>query len=375
MTRTRTIRRGAATVELAVSMIFLVPLIMYMFFLQDMLLMKLNGQEAAVQATWDYAVLNYEFRYNDDVAAPADIPQGAASPGQMSRLTYCDHSAAFDSYTERDCDDDVHHQAMAAHECWIGDDGSYSGQVRCTMGFDPLIPADPATAAVAAFGRGGVVNCNQRLGIMNYYLPNSFLNTFRGGKGFTVNEDSTGTQKKKMDSRWAYGNRPNGASNNNQDDAHNDRQGVSAGSGSAGSNYWRLRRTENAMLVDPWALTLSRGRPLGSINPNVPSAFNAAGPGAHPLHQRIQAAYSTENGNVSQAERYSDTMQQAGFLNGATRQDARGDNLTTAAAAFRAGDAQQQFGDHWAGQWSDGRVQRTASSRSGGYFGLAANQW
>jgi hypothetical protein len=72
---------------------------------------------------------------------------------------------------------------------------------------------------------------------------------------------------------------------------------------------------------------------------------------------------------VSQAERYSNTMQQAGFLNGNTRQDGQGDNLTTAAAAFRPNDAQQQFGDHWAGQWSDGRVQRTAGNRGRSYFG------
>jgi hypothetical protein len=369
--------RGAATVELAVSMIFLVPLIMYMFFLQDMLLMKLNGQEAAVQAPWDYSVLNYEYKYNNDTPVGQEIQSGAGSPGQMSRLTYCDHSAAFDSYTLRDCDDLIHHQSMAAHECWIGDQGgSFSGQVRCSVGFlDPTMPTGAATAAVAAFGNGGIVNCNQRLGIMNYYLPNKFLTTFRGGEGFSVNADGNGTAKRKMESRWARGNTSNAASGAQQDQVHTPGGGgdvnkaVASGSGSAGSNYWRLKRTENAMLVDPWAVTLSGGQPLGRINPNVPSAFSIVGPGSHPIHARIQAAYSTQNGAVSQAERYSNTMQQAGFLNGNTRQDGQGDNLTTAAAAFRPNDAQQQFGDHWAGQWSDGRVQRTAGNRGRSYFG------
>jgi hypothetical protein len=367
--------RGAATVELAVSMIFLVPLIMYMFFLQDMLVMKLNGQEAAVQAPWDYTVLNYEHRYRDDTQAPNPIPVGAGTPGMMSRSTYCDHTAAYDSYdANADCDDDKHHTAMAAHECWVGDNSSYSGQVRCSVGIDLLTPnpRDSAIFAVATgFGRGGIVSCNQRLGIMNYYLPNKFLTTFRGGEGFAVNKDGAGREKKRMDSRWAFGNKPvSSNAGGDHDTAHTDKEGVEAsGSGSAGSNYWRLKRTENAMLVDPWAVTLSGGRPIGEINPNVPSAFSIAGPGSHPIHARIQAAYSTQNGAVSQAERYSNTMQQAGFLNGNTRQDGQGDNLTTAAAAFKPADAQQEFGGHWAGQWSDGRVQRTAGNRGTSYFG------
>lgn len=347
-------RRGAASVELAVSMIFLVPLIMYMIFLQDMLIMKLNGQEAAVQASWDFTVLDYGSKVEADGIA------------RFSRLTYCDHSAAYDSYDrDFDCDDVKHHKAMTAHECWIGTDpAKYGGQVRCSLN-EQLRPSGAAASAVAGFGQGGVVTCNSRLGIMNYYLPNSFLNNFRKGQGFTVNVDASGTKKQKMQSRWAVGNGAASA----QDDAHGDRnQATPNGETSLGSNYWRLARTEHAMLVDPWALGLEGGKNnIGGINPNVPSAFNIQ----HPLYARIRAAYNTASGATDKAEQWNQDIQSAGMLNGNSRQDGQGDNLSTAAAAFEENSAQQEFSDHWAAQWGDSRVQATYNSRQNGYFGLA----
>lgn len=347
-------RRGAASVELAVSMIFLVPLIMYMIFLQDMLIMKLNGQEAAVQAAWDFTVLDFGSKIDSHMV------------GKFTRLTYCDHSAAYDSYDQPyDCDDATHHKAMTAHECWIGTDpAKYGGQVRCSVS-EPLSPSGDATSAVAGFGQGGVVTCNSRLGIMNYYLPNSFLNNFRGGKGFTVNVDASGKQKQKMKSRWAVGN---GASSS-QDQAHSDKdQATPNGETSLGSNYWRLARTEHAMLVDPWALGLSGGTdPIGGINPNAPS-----GPYINnPLYARIRAAYGTASDATDKAEEWNKAIEDEEMLQGKSRQDVIGDNLSTAAVAFEPNSAEQEFSDHWAAQWGDSRVQATNNSRQNGYFGLA----
>ena len=347
-------RRGAASVELAVSMIFLVPLIMYMIFLQDMLIMKMNGQEAAVQASWDFTVL--------DFGSPID----SHMIGKFSRLTYCDHSAAYDSYSQPyDCNDVTHHKAMTAHECWIGSDpAKYGGQVRCSVS-EQLSPSGAATSRVAGFGQGGVVTCNSRLGIMNYYLPNSFLNNFRGGKGFTVNVDASGKQKQRMQSRWAVGN----GSASGQDQAHTDKDKAEPnGETSLGSNYWRLARTEHSMLVDPWALGLSGGTdPIAAINPNVPSAVNLN----NPLYARIRAAYGTASSATDKAEQWNKDIENEEMLQGTSRQDAVGDNLTTAAAAFKPNDAQQDFSDHWAAQWGDSRIQATEGSRQNGYFGLA----
>jgi hypothetical protein len=359
-------RRGAASVELAVSVIFLVPLIMYMIFLQDMLIMKLNGQEAAVQASWDFTVLDYGSQIS---------PHGV---GAFTRLTYCDHSAAYDSYSQPwDCDEkgSRHHKAMTAHECWIGTDPKgYGGQVRCTVK-EQLQPSGAGTKAVAAFGQGGVVNCRGRLGIMNYYLPNKFLTTFRKGKGFGVNGDGaqggtddlgqSSTRKTKMASRWAVGS----GQAKSQDDAHGDRGGAKEhGDSSAGSNYWRLAWTDHSMLVDPWALGLAKGEdPIGGIDPDMPSGPNLT----NPLYARISAAYATASGATNKAEKWNQDIVSAGMIKGNSRQDVVGDNLTTAAAAFKPNDAQQDFGSHWAAQWGDSRIQQTAGSRQNGYFGLA----
>lgn len=361
-------RRGAAAVELAVSMIFLVPLIMYMFFLQDMLVMKLNGQEAAVQATWDFAVLNYGAQVRD-----ANGDMGAWGVSRRSRWTYCDHTSAYDSYDQNyDCNDQIHHKAMSAHECWIGNDGSYSGQVYCVFEGEPLSPSGQGASAVANFGQGGTVRCYSRLGIMNYYLPNSFLNNFRGGQGFSVNVDSKGVKKLRMDSRWAVGSSGTAKA---QDDAHNDRerggaggQGVNKGSGetSAGANYWRLARTEHVMLVDPWALTLEGGQnEVSNIDPD------ASPPSGHPLYARISAAYDTKNQAIMQAKSWNQDIQSDGLLNGNSMNDFMGDDLSTAAAAYKQKSAEQNFNSHYAGQWSDPRVQSTNQARQGGYFGLS----
>ncbi|MDX2008833.1 MAG: hypothetical protein SFW67_01500 [Myxococcaceae bacterium] len=360
------LRRGAATVELAVSMIFLVPLIMYMVTLQEMFIMKFNGQEGAIQASWDFTVLDYS------QAPPMDSGEqgfNGGSVGSMSRLTYCDHSAAYDSYDQpRDCDDQVHHKNMTVHECWIGDSpGSYGGQISCYSAGEPLRPTGAASGAVAQqFGNGGVVNCTSRLGIMNYYLPNSFLNNFRKGKGFDVNTDASGQNKEKMKSRWAFGNDASKQAAGNQDQAHNDKdQATPAGDKSLGSNYWRLARTNHQMLTDPWAVGLVNGGNVQGINPNVPSAFNSGG-----IYGRIRVAYGTAGQAIRSAERWNQDIQQAGFLNGNSRQDARGDNLDTAAAAFRPNSAEQEFNNHWAAQWSDQRVRSAHGSRGSAYFGL-----
>ncbi|MBM4779892.1 MAG: hypothetical protein GQE15_19475 [Archangiaceae bacterium] len=353
-------RRGAAAVELAVSMIFLVPLIMYMIFLQEMLIMKLNGQEAAVQASWDFTVLDYGSKVEADGIA------------RFSRLTYCDHSAAYDSYDrDYDCQDVVHHKAMTAHECWIGKDAAaYGGQVRCSLS-EQLSPSGAAAQAVANFGQGGVVTCSSRLGIMNYYLPNSFLNNFRGGKGFAVNEDASGTKKDRQKSRWAGTGGSvdlTGGQAPSQDQAHDDRMNAKEnGETSLGSNYWRLAKTEHAMLVDPWALGLEGGKnDIPNINPNVPSAFN----NNNPLYARISAAYKTQSSATDKAEDWNKAIENQKMISGSSRQDGQGDNLTTAAAAFEGKSNTQEFGDHWAAQWGDNRVQQTYNNRQNGYFGL-----
>lgn len=347
-------RRGAAAVELAVSMIFLVPLIMYMFFLQDLLAAKLNGQEAAVQAVWDFAVI--------DMGSAVDRTQ----VGRMSRLTYCDHTAAFDSFTQDDCDDQKHHKSLAAHECWIGDNPTaYGGQVTCDYANDPIGGVGAVDALKGLQPNSRLVDCRSRLGITNYYLPNKFLTTFRKsqGGGFSLNGDGA---KKRYDSRWAVGNKgytgstSSAAAQGGQDAVHTDKDSATTGgSGSAGSNFWRLAITHNQMLTDPWALGLEGG---ANDQPDI-DPDNSSGP----LHDRVQAAYNMGAIGVPVAMAYGASLVGDSLLSPAALLDGMGDNLATAHTAFKAKDQnQQRFGSHWAAQGGDPRTYR--GKLGTGYF-------
>ena len=57
MTRRRP--AGAAVVELAISMIVVVPVILYTLFLNDLLIYNLDWQEAVVTPAWDAQILTF----------------------------------------------------------------------------------------------------------------------------------------------------------------------------------------------------------------------------------------------------------------------------------------------------------------------------
>ena len=121
-------RRGAAAVELAVLCLVLVPLIMYTMFLAEMFVMKLNGQEGALQAPWDFTLV--------DFSNPEKKVEHDGAIARQSRRTYCDHSAAYNSYNlSYDCTDQNHHSTMTAHECWLTKPGQ---QVKCARVSQPL---------------------------------------------------------------------------------------------------------------------------------------------------------------------------------------------------------------------------------------------
>ncbi|MCA2978989.1 MAG: hypothetical protein INH41_25795 [Myxococcaceae bacterium] len=290
-------RRGAAAVELAVLCLVLVPLIMYAIFLGEMFQMKLNGQEAAIQAPWDFTLV--------DFSNPSKKVDHNGSIARQSRRTYCDHSAAFNSYDVKyDCADH-HHTSFTAHECWLTRPGQ---QVKCTIADTPLTGSGDLLEVVSkSFPSGGVVSCTSRLGIMNYYLPNKFLENFT-----TVQV----TQKKRMTSRWAG----RGASRG-KEDAHGDAKsntgaaegggapGQGSGDSSASRNFFSLAPTDLRMMTDSWAVThmydgqkgiadldqdkverdpAAMGRAVKS--PRVPSDRPEEA-GEHPVYDRIAKSF------------------------------------------------------------------------------------
>jgi hypothetical protein len=222
--------RGAAAVELAVTMILLVPLIMYTLFLEDLLAYKLEEQEPTIVAGWDHITPDYQ---NDS----PDV-------GGMNRLKYCDHTAAFDSYDQAyDCNTDaVHHEAGTAHQCWMV---SGAKQLECTndtsLGTEILPAEQEFLAWHGAFNKGGMARCTATLAVMNYFLPNKFFNwaAHSGSQREVTGKGKLGGEAAKT-----------GSSNAS---VHSDATGSEGAKSS-----WVLKEEVFAVLDDPWALNVIR---------------------------------------------------------------------------------------------------------------------
>jgi hypothetical protein len=209
--------RGGATVETAVMMIALVPLIMYTFYLSDLVFYHLDQDEAVYSSAWDF--LSFDYRHlqagaSKGASSPKNNPEptGATTVDWVShsnRRTYADHSSAFNTYGDpaKDANDTDHHQALAAHECWFanangGDQNNMGEQVTCRREFGGLggggitdygSPAGEYSLTLAK-DTGGIYNCRARIGVENYFLPTVFLNFGKknkaGNVGLTPDLDS-----------------------------------------------------------------------------------------------------------------------------------------------------------------------------------------
>ncbi len=214
-------RRGQAIVELSVAMLIIVPTFMYVLFLDDLLAAKLDMQEAVITAPWEYARVNFE--------------EGGAGSGVRSavRLGWCDHTTTYNSYDRSyDCQESVHHVALAAHQCWLSDGAK---QVSCsvTKDYGKLQGLLGGEAAHSNFTTGGLVRCWARLGVINYFLPQKLFEQF-------TKVDMTRTKK-------------------GEGDVHK------AGKGLAVESHYLLEEQQAGLVVDTWALgTMSKIGNTGS---------------------------------------------------------------------------------------------------------------
>jgi hypothetical protein len=175
--------RGAASVEMAICMLVIVPVFLYALFLDDLLRYSLDVQEATVSTVWDYTVQDY-------------AAEGKFSPATVqhhARLMFCDHESGKGRYNERgqdgtykDCEEEDHHQgtAVTAHVCWLNDQGK-AKQVTCE-GPDGSVGSVEAgklyTSYASSFNQGGLVHCSARAVVENYLLPKHFLPQFSDDK-------------------------------------------------------------------------------------------------------------------------------------------------------------------------------------------------
>ena len=231
--------RGQSTVELAVSMLVIVPTFMYVLFLDDLLRAKLDLEEAVITAPWEYARVNYE--------------EGAAGTGTRTgiRLSWCDHTTAYNSYDRPyDCTSTVHHVAMTAHQCWLTQGAK---QVSCSTDtdFGKLQGTLTMMQVHDKWNKGGLVRCSARLGVINYYLPQKMFSEF-------AQEDIT--QAKNM---------------SGSEDVHK------AGKGLAEPAHILLEEQQAGLVVDSWALgKMERIDSTGSGN----------------LKDRVNTVYNTYGG-------------------------------------------------------------------------------
>ena len=103
----------AALLQLAASMLLIVPIFLYVLFLEDLLRHKLTLQEAVVSTPWDFTGVDYE-----KLDGPVED-----EVSHYARNMWCDHSSAYNSYDiDFECGNDDpnrHHKAVSAHVCWM----------------------------------------------------------------------------------------------------------------------------------------------------------------------------------------------------------------------------------------------------------------
>ena len=183
--------RGAAAVEMALSMIVLVPVFLYALFLDDLLRYSLEAQEAPLSTVWDATVQDHDPPSNQRGTPVASVQHNA-------RLMFCDHESGQNRYDKRsnvtlpgggqesrlsDCADTDHHKALVAHVCWLnhGHDqkGQQAKQVTCEQKADGGTFGERLHDAFhAKYTRGGLVQCSARALVQNYLLPTQFLPEF-----------------------------------------------------------------------------------------------------------------------------------------------------------------------------------------------------
>ncbi|MDF1561743.1 MAG: hypothetical protein P1V51_01795 [Deltaproteobacteria bacterium] len=222
--------RGGAMVEMAISMIVFVPMILYALLLDDLLRYKLNLQETVISAQWDLTARDYEKGSNH-----------ANSVGAANRLLYCDHSAAYNAYSAgTDCDDETHHLALSAHQCWLQGGGS-ANQVACELTDDSFaadVPMDflgPSGALIGEIqngAHGGFFTCKAQLSVINDRISSKFMQQFSQHDILEGDDKGAGGLSE-----------VHHVNNGLQGDAH----GVSGG-------FFQYPPYRTAILTDTWAL-------------------------------------------------------------------------------------------------------------------------
>lgn len=247
--------RGAAMVEFMVCMMAaIIPLIYYSLFMQDMLLYRLDQQETTTVPAWDFSVLNYQ----KEGFSSGNI--GAVA--RANRLTYCDHTSAYDSYTRADCSGreamEHHTSALAAHACWVVT--GHNGQVQCWSSRSTGVAQIGSVGAWQSdFGSGGLTSCTAQLGVFNKFLPQLLFQqgVGQGGGGWSKVMLS---EKKVFSDANGYSSAIASTHKVSEFDP-----AVNPGEQIQYTDQYLFQREFFAVLHDPWAVN---ERAMGAVTPS-----------------------------------------------------------------------------------------------------------
>jgi hypothetical protein len=268
---------------MSICMLVIVPVFLYALFLDDLLRYSLDAQEAALSTVWDFTVQDYSRSLPQ--GGGDDAPGGRTAVQHQARLMFCDHESGIDSYqlksyarengetvsNYRDCEETGHHQALAAHVCWVNDNAK---QVTCEAADKRAAQLGDAlhTSYQDEFTRGGLIRCSARAVVENYLLPKRFLQEF--------------SKKELTKSQWKGTGQAIHDNSKKGDD----------------SNAYFLAEERLAILTDTWALTTP-----ANVRPDdrhSPSSQNQKGP-APPERKPERDLYSQLRHVYKHAEAYS----------------------------------------------------------------------
>lgn len=323
--RRRRQTRGGAAVETAALMIVLIPLIMYSLFLEDLLFYHFDQQEAVVSTPWD--LVSFDFRDQDETSMV-----GVAQ--RLDRLTYADHSSAANSYenVNIDTNDIGHHQAVAAHQCWLAKGGEQV-TFATNRSVGDIAPEFASIPAGSGGPSGGMYTVSAILGVQNYFLPQKFMQDYWGTKNQMTDQE-----------RWMDGT-----------DIH----------GNAHEDAYVFPEDHLAVVHDSYAL---------NYIDESDSAAHPANMGTE-LTNWVNVPYRDYDEKLNKATEFADKATEKKILSDAVKQDGEGDDLTTPPVTW-AKDPSQTFSDGTAPSgMQDQRVSATKGVLVNSYMGVDQNQW
>jgi hypothetical protein len=336
--------RGSAAVETAILMIVLIPLIMYTLFLEDLLSYKLDQEETVLSAPWDFA--HHDYRHKPQAATDSITARVVGQTRTADMQTYWDHTSSWNTYSDPDYDakdPDMaggggHHQALAAHQCWLG-----GKEIECEM--NSGVGVVTIAGEFIGMNNGGLARCHAILGVQNYFIPQKFMQWW-------ARQDMTG--QKRWDGRAIHDNAPLDA--------------------------YQFPEEYFSVMSDPWALNYVKESLSADPMSSGHSAASLHDPDAHPANMGsewtnwVDIPYGLRRGKLTAAKEFAAEAKRAEFLGDTVTVDGIGDFLDTPPLAWKT-DPKREFHGHGASGWNDPRHAQTQGAMTNGYMGRDDSAW